>query len=840
MNKKNFVGLVFLTILIVLAGTLAYYASTINGELTTRSKSFAFNVYKIINTNEEVFSDINLYDTAKVHNGVGNVIVPGDYGEFIIKLNSNGSEVKLRYDVILSGNNIPSNMKFYLDSEKIDKVELNPLSLNGILDIDEEREYTIYWQWPYDSGENNYDDINYQNMTFTIGVDITGKQAKDTEYAINYIGFNNSAQYPSVIDMNDELTIDMSNYNYTSLSLKQGDNDLSLDTHYTYNDGILILHNIEDDVTITNLTSFCSMYRINNLKDCLIATDYPNYRKDKSLTNAINNIESKVADFTKVEPYLTYSENKQYHITDKVYKTNKLTSELYYYGTSVSAINTETANYTIQGGTSGVYASIEEIKNNGWYTCLSVNSSCNIVYKIYDYAVVNDKVELTDYDKYTYSLNDYTSKAGLYAIEDENNTNSYYYRGEVNNNWVSFGGFYWRILRINGDGSIRLIYSGTKDKHTGSTTGIGSIPINTKRYGATYVGYMYNDDDMEIASYPNTNPSKVTGYNIFNNIGATTEYYFVKNFDKDTDCSTSTKTCTLTCNLGTDCVKSTWSGLYNNYDKNDSSSTYNEWKYTGEYKYTCFGYGTLSDNKITCPIVSEIKGVRTTTKKVDGVTTYIPNSTQARVLYHGLFSPSYESAVSNVKDSDIKRKIDTWYETNILNKNLESYLTNQIFCNDRSISSGDGYTLNSTTLYNPYYRMNTSHRPSLICQNNNDKFTLKVVGESSIAGIEGYGNNALKYPVGLMTIDEAALAGGVYGRMNNKYYLYNGLYNWTSSPSCFDSSYALSNVWRVFSAGNLTYTNSATSYAVRPVVNLKSDTLLTSGSGTGMDPYVIE
>ena len=344
MNKKNLIGLIFLTFLIVLSGTLAYYASTINGTLETRSKSFAFNVYKIINTNEEVFSDINLYDTAKVHNGVGNVIVPGDYGEFSIKLNSNGSEVKLRYDIILTGNNIPSNMKFYLDSEKIDKVELNPLSLNGILDIDEEREYTIYWQWPYDSGENNDDDIKYQNMTFTIGVDITGKQAKDTEYAINYIGFNNSAQYPSVIDTSDELTIDMSNYNYTSLSLKQGDNDLSLDTHYTYNDGILILHNIEDDVTITNLTSFCSMYRITNLKDCLIATDYPNYRKDKSLTNAINNIESKVADFTKVEPYLTYSENKQYHITDKVYKTNIKLTDKFYYGTSVSAINKETSN----------------------------------------------------------------------------------------------------------------------------------------------------------------------------------------------------------------------------------------------------------------------------------------------------------------------------------------------------------------------------------------------------------------------------------------------------------------------------------------------------------------
>ena len=118
------------------------------------------------------------------------------------------------------------------------------------------------------------------------------------------------------------MTIDLSEYNYTSLKLKQGNNDLSLDTHYTYNNGILKLFNIIDDVTITNLTSFCNMYNVDNLKDCLIATDYPNFRKEKSLENARNNIESKVADFTKVEPYLTYTENNSYHITNNNYTLN--------------------------------------------------------------------------------------------------------------------------------------------------------------------------------------------------------------------------------------------------------------------------------------------------------------------------------------------------------------------------------------------------------------------------------------------------------------------------------------------------------------------------------------
>ena len=38
---------------------------------------------------------------------------------------------------------------------------------------------------------------------------------------------------------------------------------------------------------------------------------------------------------------------------------------------------------------------------------------------------------------------------------------SYYYRGNVTNNYVLFADKYWRIVRINGDGTVRVIYDGT-------------------------------------------------------------------------------------------------------------------------------------------------------------------------------------------------------------------------------------------------------------------------------------------------------------------------------------------------------------------------------------------
>lgn len=40
---------------------------------------------------------------------------------------------------------------------------------------------------------------------------------------------------------------------------------------------------------------------------------------------------------------------------------------------------------------------------------------------------------------------------------------SYYYRGNVTNNYVSFAGFTWRIVRVNGDGTVRIVLDGVTD-----------------------------------------------------------------------------------------------------------------------------------------------------------------------------------------------------------------------------------------------------------------------------------------------------------------------------------------------------------------------------------------
>ena len=171
--------------------------------------------------------------------------------------------------------------------------------------------------------------------------------------------------------------------------------------------------------------------------------------------------------------------------------------------------------------------------------------------------------------------------------------------------------------------------------------------------------------------------------------------------------------------------------------------------------------------------------------------------------------------------STIKGVLDNWYTTNIANKRYGEYVDgNAGFCGDRSTSSGTG-TGTGTTKYQPYTRIDSSS-PSLTCQTK-DIYTTS--GSST-------GNKALTQPIGLISADEAMLAGipnwNSSGNTNN--YLYTGQVYWTMSPDRFSSGRA--SVFVVSVNGFLgcndrvTYTN-----GVRPVINLKSAIAIT-GEGS--------
>ena len=322
-------------------------------------------------------------------------------------------------------------------------------------------------------------------------------------------------------------------------------------------------------------------------------------------------------------------------------------------------------------------------KIEGVQLCPEGAEACNTIL-----ANTELKTDTPDFSKTSCASGCGEATNGLYKEETSKGT-TYYFRGTVDNNWVKFANKYWRIIRINEDGSLRLIYQGT----SANTTGTG----------------------------------------------------------------TQTETSTFSIN----------------------SSTYNNNAYVG-YMYT----------------LGSLRGTTT--------------------------------------DSGIKKKLDTWYQNN-LSSYADKIDGNAGFCGDRTPSTSNSSTNNqggtgtTTTYYGGYIRLVTNKQPTFECPDG-DLYTTK--------GSED-GNKALTYPIGLITADEVAYAGGVDGQTNESYYLYTNSSYWTMSPYNFNATYSGAYVFYVWSGGSLVDTSVDNTRGVRPVINLKSSVQITGGDGSSGNPYVI-
>jgi hypothetical protein len=224
---------------------------------------------------------------------------------------------------------------------------------------------------------------------------------------------------------------------------------------------------------------------------------------------------------------------------------------------------------------------------------------------------------------------------------------------------------------------------------------------------------------------------------------------------------------------------------------------------------------------------------------VDNTNTFKFNSSHNNPSYVGyMFTEGQQHG--NGTPSTIKTAIDNWYkkttlETDATTKELVSQ--DQIFCNDRSATTSDSGTpgeisgsmsTSTTYYYGAYARLVKNKKPKLTCTTASDKFTVNTSN----------GNGALTYPVGLITADEVAMAGGKFGTGNSTYYLYTNQYYWSGSPSDIDSS-GYADEFIVYSSGSIGI-NYVVDYGIgaRPVVSLSSKAKL-SGSGTYDDVYTV-
>lgn len=142
----------------------------------------------------------------------------------------------------------------------------------------------------------------------------------------------------------------------------------------------------------------------------------------------------------------------------------------------------------------------------------------------------SDTISDANEENFDYSSVD-TSSSGIYTTSDIDGNNTYFYRGVVNNNYFSFAGYIWRILRIDSNSNMRLILNGfitnssnsvvTKQYKSSNTTssldGANTLlrmvnDINDSSQNALVYGYLNSTDATTLRGWYNANLSSYERY----------------------------------------------------------------------------------------------------------------------------------------------------------------------------------------------------------------------------------------------------------------------------------------------------------------------------------------
>lgn len=180
---------------------------------------------------------------------------------------------------------------------------------------------------------------------------------------------------------------------------------------------------------------------------------------------------------------VNYIDSKKHEF--KITLTNS-SSEKIYYSVYLNNINEEDVKIKVKDYDGEV---IEEYKTKGnslkLLNLLSIESSETVRYTVEietngftnfkgTFKVVNESLSTSSFDDLILLSNNVSSPKsrvgneiatldeGLIKASDNKGT-SYYFRGDVQNNYVKLGDIMFRIVRINGDGTIRLVLDGTLD-----------------------------------------------------------------------------------------------------------------------------------------------------------------------------------------------------------------------------------------------------------------------------------------------------------------------------------------------------------------------------------------
>ncbi len=176
----------------------------------------------------------------------------------------------------------------------------------------------------------------------------------------------------------------------------------------------------------------------------------------------------------------------------------------------------------------------------------------------------------------------------------------------------------------------------------------------------------------------------------------------------------------------------------------------------------------------------------------------------------------------NTSDSLIKKTIEDWFEIEM--KDYKNYLEDVIYCNDKRVKSLGAFSENSY-----FYSSDGYFKGEIEFDLDKDIKCNRSVDSYSVNNPDA----KIKYPVGLMTYQEALL-------MNSSQITRTGSAYWFMTAKT--TTYHLFSGYATGNSGSYTYPGASYggNLGVRPVISLKPGTLYIDGDGSMKNPYVIE
>lgn len=265
---------------------------------------------------------------------------------------------------------------------------------------------------------------------------------------------------------------------------------------------------------------------------------------------------------------------------------------------------------------------------------------------------------------------------------------------------------------------------------------------------------------------------------------------------------------------------------------NEEGTLYYLYNWNSSQNSNCFAnsntisdcnYSTVAKSHYTC---FNLSGVCSSYSYISTANTYgamVIRLSGGKILSNDLTKPNniiyeqlYKNGVNNYS-SPIKTFLETWYSEKIFVTGYDFYVDDTIYCNDRTISSFGSYAPENMTLDEPLVFKEHNSTTDLSCLHETDQFSL----------FNPYAK--LTYKVGLLSSPEFNLLNSTYLRASSNSY-------WLMSP---DQFYQGSSIL-IGSGGNHIEGLSYNSYAVKPVISLKSEVEYSSGDGSMHNPYVID